>query len=524
MKNLLLILTFIIITTSVHAQKKVTLQLSWLNQFQFAGYYMAKEMGYYEDVGLDVQIKEFQFGMNALSMLENKKNDFAIGRSSLLIDKSKGKDIVALAALYQQSPLMLLVTKDSKIETIEDLKNKKIMITADAEASASIISMLSSNGINMKDIKVLKHSFNVDDLISGKTDAMASYISNEPIVLDEKGIDYKIFHPKNYGFQFYGDILFTSSEFIYKNPQLTKDFYHASMKGWEYAFNNIGKTSEVIHDKYNSQKKTKIQFVKEAEVLKSLAYTGDNNEIGSLDKDTLAKIVNAYKVLGLITSDVNLNEFVYEYNNHTVFKLHLTKNDLFVVILIGSIIFIILIFLIISTSNKHKWLRINKQLQEDNSNAKEEIAVYKDSIKNQYNKLNMVMDNSNEIVVFKNENLNYIECNNYFAKLFTKKKEDIIGKNDFYLFDEEIATLLGETDRKVIQSKKSEIIVDWFNFPLIGEKHLFKLYIQAFEYEKGKIGVVIFSRDITEENDLEEKNLQNRKSTSVEFTSKVLIE
>ena len=51
MKNLLLILTFIIITTSVHAQKKVTLQLSWLNQFQFAGYYMAKEMVYYEDVG-----------------------------------------------------------------------------------------------------------------------------------------------------------------------------------------------------------------------------------------------------------------------------------------------------------------------------------------------------------------------------------------------------------------------------------------------------------------------------------------
>ena len=72
---------------------------------------------------------------------------------------------------------------------------------------------------------------------------MASYISNEPIILQEKGIKYKIFHPKDYGFDFYNDIfiyIIRIYKIILKN---NKNFYEATIKGWEYALLNKSRSS-----------------------------------------------------------------------------------------------------------------------------------------------------------------------------------------------------------------------------------------------------------------------------------------
>ena len=215
MKFLLFFLLFISFLFSSPNQK-VVLQLNWLHQFQFAGYYIAKEKGFYKDVGIDIKIKEFQPGINILESIKNETVDFAISRSSLLIQKANGKDVVALFTTYQNSPLMLLVLDDSKINTIEDFRNKRVMITPDAKGTASIVAMLNSNKLTLNDIQIQKHSFNLDDLINGKTDAMASYMSNEPIILESKNIKYKIFSPKEYGFDFYNDILFSSSKYIKK--------------------------------------------------------------------------------------------------------------------------------------------------------------------------------------------------------------------------------------------------------------------------------------------------------------------
>jgi len=134
----------------VQANQQITLQLNWLHQFQFAGYYIAKEKGFYKDAGIDLSINEIQYAMNLSEVLENKEADFAIGRSSLLIEKGKGKDIVALYSAFQNSPLILLLREDSNIKKIEDLKNKKVMLTSDEMESAPILAMLSSKKVYLK--------------------------------------------------------------------------------------------------------------------------------------------------------------------------------------------------------------------------------------------------------------------------------------------------------------------------------------------------------------------------------------
>jgi len=96
--------------------EKVSLQLQWLDQFQFAGYYMAKEKGFYKKAGLDVTLKKFNNKIMPIDEVLNKKATYGVGRSSLIVDRSKGKEIVLLASIFQSSPSVLISTKDSGIK------------------------------------------------------------------------------------------------------------------------------------------------------------------------------------------------------------------------------------------------------------------------------------------------------------------------------------------------------------------------------------------------------------------------
>lgn len=352
------------LSVSLFAAQKAVVQLSWLHQFQFAGYYVAKEHGYYRDAGIDVDIREFDFNTDLSTVIEKGKADFAVGRSSLIMEKIKGKDVVALGAIFQQSPLVLLVRDDTHIGSVKDLKNRRIMMTKDAKDSASIVAMLSSSGLSKNDVEIVPHSFNIEDLIDKKVDAMASYVSNEPIMMAERGIGYKVFDPQDCGFYFYSDILFTSSAFINKNPKLTKDFYEATIRGWEYAFDNITETAELIHAHYNTQNKTLIQLIKEGEALKRLAYKEDA-VFGYLDREQIKDIVKVYKVLGLVTKDIDLDSFIYSYNHPKEVAFRLSYDEIFHAAFIAVLFMVSLGSSLLFVSFRKRWLLTKHGLKEE---------------------------------------------------------------------------------------------------------------------------------------------------------------
>ena len=326
MMSFLKILFFSILCTfSLNATdlKKVSLQLQWKYQFQFAGYIMAKEKGFYKESGLDVDIKEWKHPINSVDELVNNHSQYATLRPTALIDIAEGKELVFLAAIFQSSPLILLADKSSNITTIKDFKNKKMMSTGDLHSDASLLSMMFSQGLKIEDIKIIEPSFDVKDLLNKKTDLIASYISNEPFVLKEKGGTPVVFNPKDYGYDFYNDLLTVSKGYMDKNKEEVEKFRNATLKGWEYAFANIDETVEILYTKYNSQKKSKNAFTYEGEELKKLAYAG-TAKIGLIEKEKLAKIYDVYKLLGMVKKSVNYNQIIY---NHVSNEMELTQSE-----------------------------------------------------------------------------------------------------------------------------------------------------------------------------------------------------
>ena len=313
---------------SVYSQnlQKTSIQLMWVDQFEFAGFYMAKEKGFYEKIGLDVEIKKYNLSTNVLNEVLEKKADFGVNSSSLIIKKSLGKDIVILGSIFQSSPLIILALKDSRIKNIHDIKNKKLMMTSEQYEAAPLQSMLISENISLKSINLIDHSFNVDDLINKKTDFMMAYTTNEPYLLKEKGYESQIFHPKDYGFNFYEEILFTSKEFANNNPKLVKDFYDASISGWYYAFENIDETAQLIYEKYNPQNKSLASLIDEAKEMKKLVYDKENR-IGTITKERINLIINTYKVLGLMKNSIDIDDLIYTKHLNNSFTLSKEESD-----------------------------------------------------------------------------------------------------------------------------------------------------------------------------------------------------
>ena len=150
----------------------------------------------------------------------------------------------------------------------------------------------------------------MDKFISKKSDGMVGYISNQPYYLDVENINYNIFNPKEFGFDFYGDIIFTSEEFAKNNPKITSDFIKATKKGWEYAFSNIPETVNLILEKYNTQNKTKESLFYEANILKELS--GFGKDFGKIEKERINEIENIIAILfpqKYISS--NLDDFIW---------------------------------------------------------------------------------------------------------------------------------------------------------------------------------------------------------------------
>ncbi len=311
MKFLLLLTIFITtISASVKPLEHVSLQLMWQDQFQFAGYYMAKEKGFYKNEGLEVDIKKYSNSTNVSQEVLENRATFGVGRSNLIKLASEGKEIVLVSAIFQSSPLTILALESSGIKSIDDFPEKSVMMSEDSIELAAVYAMIFSNKVQIKDMLIKEQSFNIDSLIDGETDLYYGYISNEPYFLEEKKIKYKMFYPKDYGFDFYSDILFTSKSEVYNNPQRVRRFKKASLRGWEYAFEHIDETAKLIYEKYNPQNKTLGALVFEAKQLKKLAYV-KNTKLGDLSKTKIKTIFDVYKITGYAKGNIDMDELIF---------------------------------------------------------------------------------------------------------------------------------------------------------------------------------------------------------------------
>ncbi|RXK03866.1 hypothetical protein CRV02_01350 [Arcobacter sp. CECT 8989] len=298
------------ISNILFANEKVNLQLKWFHQFQFAGYYAAKEKGFYSDLGLDVEIKERDLKYNNIEQVINGEANYGVADSVLMLYKAKKEPVVIVSPIFQHSPNILISLKESRINSLFDLEDKELLFYSNDTDGLSILSMLKN--FEIKNIKLTREREKKDylKLINSETDLMVGYISNEPFYFLEKGIDINIINPAHYGFDLYGDMLFTSEKEALNHPDRVKKFKEASLKGWHYALSNKEEIINLIYNKYTKRKSLK-HLRYEANAIEKM-ISKDIIPLGTFDKGRIKYITDLYKKQNLLNEIPNIKNFIFE--------------------------------------------------------------------------------------------------------------------------------------------------------------------------------------------------------------------
>lgn len=288
------------------AVEKVRVQLKWLHQFQFAGYYAAVAKGYYRDAGLEVELIEGAPGIDPVNVVLEGRAEFGVGTPELLLSRAKGDPVVVLGVIFQHSPYVFLVLKESGIDDVTDLAGKRVMIEPQA---AELYAYLRHEKVGLEGIEILPHTFSTEALVNGDVDVMSAYSTDEPFTLRKEGIPYLIFTPRASGVDFYGDCFFTTEKEIRERPDLVKAFYEATIQGWNYALENPEEIIEMIVTKYGSVKsREELRF--EAEIMRDLMHP-ELVPVGYMHEGRWRHILETYRELNMLDGPVDLEKFLY---------------------------------------------------------------------------------------------------------------------------------------------------------------------------------------------------------------------
>lgn len=345
---------------SVWSAEALNLQLRWHHQFQFAGYYAALEKGYYANAGLDVTITEGSPDHDVLNEVMRQRAQYGVTNSDLLYKRLQGAPFVALAAIFQHSPSVLLTHKD--ITSPSDLIGKRVMMVEE-KGDADFLAMFSNEGIDKNAIIFQPMSFNLQDFISGKTDAFHSYLTDQPYFLKQHAIAYNIINPRNYGVDFYGDILFTTEDEIKQHPERVKAFRQASIKGWEYALAHPDEMIDLLVNHYHVDK-SRGHLAFEAQAMRPLIVP-DLIEIGHMNPARWQAMADTFAKVGMIDAAVipeRLRDFMYD-SDIKLDKIKLKDYLLLGFLFIGLLSLIFFLLIIAYKSVRHENLQRRRTTQ-----------------------------------------------------------------------------------------------------------------------------------------------------------------
>jgi NitT/TauT family transport system substrate-binding protein len=253
MRRALFALTLLSLPAHAQPLDKVSFGTNWVAEAEHGGFYQALADGTYKKHGLDVTIVPGGPQVNNRLQLLARKIDFFMSANSLqgFDAVAQNVPVVAVAAMFQKDPQVLLAHPGQGVDKFEDLKNVTLLVSA--EGMQTYFKWLKSEYGFSQD-KTKPYTFNPQPFLVDKQSAMQGYVTSEPYAVEKAGkIKPRIFLLADYGFNTYSTLIETRREVVDKKPGLVQRFVDASIIGWyNYLYGDNKAANELIR-KHNPE-------------------------------------------------------------------------------------------------------------------------------------------------------------------------------------------------------------------------------------------------------------------------------
>lgn len=284
------------------------LQLDWLPNAQFAGILYAHHLGWYEDVGINLEIIPWEAHTNQMDMLQSNENYIVSTEDNLLIRaRAENFPVKAISSMMQYSGIGWMSLKESGLISLKDLRGKKLGIHPDGELAIKIA--LANQNMTSDDLVIKDVGFDyIDLLVNKKIDAMQCLIMVEPLEIKQKGFDVNIIRGADLGYEVYAQVIGTTDRLIEQYPNELIDFLRVTYAGWRSAFAEPNHCSTIVVNHY--LKNSEVELQKQMLIAMQPLFEGEvgMKRLGCMKPDRWEKTISYLKNNNMIALSPGVKE------------------------------------------------------------------------------------------------------------------------------------------------------------------------------------------------------------------------
>ena len=276
---------FVYLSNIPPASERVVLQLKWIYNAGFAGDLVAKEKGFWNEQGLDVEVRSGGVGIAPIKVVVSGDAQFGVATGDqLLLAREEDVPVVAVALAYTDNPLAWITRTSSGIKTAKDFKGKKIGLTF-IDDEPLFNALTARVGLNPKnDVQVVPVKFDTSPFLRGEVDAFPVYRNTQGIELAaelaKQGQETHVVGVADEKVVSYSNLYFTSKNFEAKHPDIVRKFVAGVLKGWAYAQEHPDEAAEIVA-KYDRE--NKVDVIKQCvRATSKLVKPGASDQIGKM--------------------------------------------------------------------------------------------------------------------------------------------------------------------------------------------------------------------------------------------------
>jgi NitT/TauT family transport system substrate-binding protein len=243
LKKIILLLTCTFMAcaqSNTDSNDQVELILDWKAQMEHAGFFVAKTKGFYEEVGIDINILEGTGAPTAARVVGNGTYKLGVASgAATVMARAQGIPIVSLAVINQHSPVVVYALTEKNIKEPKDLIGKRIGVNVGGTKHREFQAFLRKQNISEDQIELMGMSeASPAPLLADQVDAMLGYTEDQPVIVEQRGYKVSRLALAEYGVDVYSTNIIANETFLQENGDLAKRFLQASIKGWQYAIDH----------------------------------------------------------------------------------------------------------------------------------------------------------------------------------------------------------------------------------------------------------------------------------------------
>lgn len=298
---------------AAQAADQVSLRLNWILIGQHPPYYLGKELGFYEQEGIDLVINEGRGSGVAVQLVANGEDDFGLADAGAVISaRAKGAPVAVIMSLFETSNLGVIARADAGIEDIQDIKGKGIAVTAGDALAQVFPALLSANGIDREEVNLqfMDPAAKPLAVINGNSHALLGGIDDQTVIIETKGVPTKVLRFADYGVNTLTVSAFTSLSMIEEKPDLVERFVRATQKSWKAAMEDPqAAVAAAVRAKPDIDR-----AILEAQLERSLPLLGgrDGKPLGHASPELWEQTLEIMKTYRDLVTDVPVHEH-YDY-------------------------------------------------------------------------------------------------------------------------------------------------------------------------------------------------------------------